>query len=237
MRKSQLSTTPNTGNSEGYENVSRTGYVQKDGLKVYSSNSTNSSVITTLAYGTAVQVNAISNNGTWARFVYNGDHAFVLCSGLSTTPLSTNPGGTGTPGGGSVQMVDWFASDIQSVFKAGTYAVLTDVDSGISWNVIRRQSTNHADVEPLTAADTAAMRRACADDNGNWTYVRHAVWVTIDGQRYAASIYTEPHGTGQIDDNDYPGHLCIHFVNSRTHGTNKVDSDHQRMILKAYNAG
>ena len=42
---------------------------------------------------------------------------------------------------------------------------------------------------------------------------------------------------GQIDDNGYSGHLCVHFVNSRTHGSDKVDPDHQKMILKAYNAG
>ena len=120
--------------------------------------------------------------------------ALPLCSNLSNTPIFSGGGGsTGVPGGGSVMMVDWFTSDIQSIFSPGTYAVITDVDSGISWNVIRRNSTNHADVEPLTLADTEAMRQACADSNGNWTYVRHAVWVTIDGQRYAASIYTEPH--------------------------------------------
>ena len=61
--------------------------------------------------------------------------------------------------------------------------------------------------------------------------------LTIDGQRYAASIYSEPHGESAIDDNGYPGHLCVHFLNSRTHGTDRVDEDHQKMILKAYRAG
>ena len=238
MRKSQLSTSQQDAEESGPQDVNQPGYVSVEMMKVYESASTSANVLATLSYGTQVQVLQISADGAWARFEYNGHTGFALCSNLSNSPIFSGGGGsTGVPGSGSVLMVDWFTSDIQSIFSPGTYAVITDVDSGISWNVIRRNSTNHADVEPLTLADTEAMRQACADSNGNWTYVRHAVWVTIDGQRYAASIYTEPHGEGQIDDNGYSGHLCVHFVNSRTHGSDKVDPDHQKMILKAYNAG
>lgn len=237
MRKSQLSTSQQDAEESGPQDVNQPGYVSVEMMKVYASASTNADVLATLSYGTQVQVLQISADGAWARFEYNGHKGFALRSNLSSSPIFSGGGSTGVPGSGSVLMVDWFTSDIQSIFSPGTYAVITDVDSGISWNVIRRNSTNHADVEPLTLADTEAMRQACADSNGNWTYVRHAVWVTIDGQRYAASIYTEPHGEGQIDDNGYSGHLCVHFVNSRTHGSDKVDPDHQKMILKAYNAG
>lgn len=237
MRKSQLSTSQQDAEESGPQDVNQPGYVSVEMMKVYASASTSADVLATLSYGTQVQVLQISADGAWARFEYNGHKGFALRSNLSSSPIFSGGGSTGVPGSGSVLMVDWFTSDIQSIFSPGTYAVITDVDSGISWNVIRRNSTNHADVEPLTLADTEAMRQACADSNGNWTYVRHAVWVTIDGQRYAASIYTEPHGEGQIDDNGYSGHLCVHFVNSRTHGSDKVDPDHQKMILKAYNAG
>lgn len=237
MRKSQLSTSQQDAEESGPQDVNQPGYVSVEMMKVYESASTSADVLATLSYGTQVQVLQISADGAWARFEYNGHKGFALRSNLSSSPIFSGGGSTGVPGSGSVLMVDWFTSDIQSIFSPGTYAVITDVDSGISWNVIRRNSTNHADVEPLTLADTEAMRQACADSNGNWTYVRHAVWVTIDGQRYAASIYTEPHGEGQIDDNGYSGHLCVHFVNSRTHGSDKVDPDHQKMILKAYNAG
>ena len=189
--------------------------------------------------GAVIPIRRLSGNDVWYQTYWAGNQANIgyVMSEFITNENFSGGGSTGVPGSGSVLMVDWFTSDIQSIFSPGTYAVITDVDSGISWNVIRRNSTNHADVEPLTLADTEAMRQACADSNGNWTYVRHAVWVTIDGQRYAASIYTEPHGEGQIDDNGYSGHLCVHFVNSRTHGSDKVDPDHQQMILTAYPAG
>ena len=40
-------------------------------------------------------------------------------------------------------------------------------------------------------------------------------------------------GSGSITDNNFGGHHCIHFTNSRTHGTNKVCSLHQAAIKKA----
>ena len=108
-----------------------------------------------------------SSTITWARFEYNGHTGFALCSNLSNSPIFSGGGGsTGVPGSGSVLMVDWFTSDIQSIFSPGTYAVITDVDSGISWNVIRRNSTNHADVEPLTPVSYTHLERSthrCAD--------------------------------------------------------------------------
>ena len=41
-----------------------------------------------------------------------------------------------------------------------------------------------------------------------------------------------PHGSGPLD-NGFSGHHCIHFVNSRTHGTNRVCPLHQAAIKKA----
>ena len=44
-----------------------------------------------------------------------------------------------------------------------------------------------------------------------------------------------PHGTTTIS-NNFDGHFCIHFKNSKTHGTDKVDSEHQNCVNKAANA-
>ena len=61
--------------------------------------------------------------------------------------------------------------------------------------------------------------------------------MTVDGVNYAASINTMPHGSGDsVPGNNYNGHHCIHFTNSRTHGTNKVCSLHQGAVKKALNA-
>ena len=45
-----------------------------------------------------------------------------------------------------------------------------------------------------------------------------------------------PHGTCAITNNNFDGHFCIHFYNSRTHGTNRVDEAHQNCVARAMSA-
>ena len=105
--------------------------------------------------------------------------------------------------------------------------------TGLSYEVKRYGGSNHADVEPVTAEDTAIMKKIYG---GSWSWNRRAVWVTIDGNRtFAASINGKPHGGQSLSYNNFQGHSCIHFLNSRTHGTNKVDSAHQTAVKTAYN--
>ena len=63
------------------------------------------------------------------------------------------------------------------------------------------------------------------------------VTVLDGGKKYAASMNCMNHGECNIKDNNFNGHFCIHFTNSRTHGSNKVDSDHQSAINTAYSRG
>ncbi len=146
---------------------------------------------------------------------------------------STNAGTTtARPATGTAVEADWWKSDIQSIYARGTTATVTDVETGIAWNEYRGGGTNHADVQPATAADTANMKKAC----GSWSWKRRAIFVTINGVNYAASMNCMPHGSGSIKNNNFNGHHCIHFTNSRTHGSNKVCSLHQAAIKKALNA-
>ena len=52
----------------------------------------------------------------------------------------------------------------------------------------------------------------------------------------AASINGMPHPSDFIAGNNMDGHTCIHFLNSKTHGTQHVDPDHQAAIKEAVNA-
>ena len=67
--------------------------------------------------------------------------------------------------------------------------------------------------------------------------VQLVVYKSIDGVSYAASMNGMPHGTGSITTNNFDGHHCIHFLNSRTHTGNRWDTQHQAMVQKAYKAG
>lgn len=108
---------------------------------------------------------------------------------------------------------------------------VTDLETGLQFCVQRRAGYYHADVQPLTARDTAVMKKIYA---GSWSWKRRAVVVqTDDGVRIAASMNGMPHGQGAIEGNNFDGHFCIHFANSKTHGSRKVDLAHQMMIWKS----
>ncbi|RJQ24967.1 MAG: LysM peptidoglycan-binding domain-containing protein [Peptococcaceae bacterium] len=126
------------------------------------------------------------------------------------------------------QLVDW--QTVNSLFPKGGTATLQDVDTGLRFQIYRLFGTNHADCEPLTATDTAIMKKIYG---GHWSWNRRAVLLLINGQVIAASMNGMPHGSEEIMDNNFPGQFCLHFLNSRTHGTNRVDPDHQAMVRKA----
>ncbi len=122
-------------------------------------------------------------------------------------------------------------NEVDKLFSRGSTAVVVDVDSGNTFQVQRRAGSSHVDAQPLTAADTAAMKQAY---DGRWSWRRKAIIVVLpDGRKIAASMAGMPHGQGAIPNNDFNGHFCIHFRDSKTHGSHKVDLAHQMMIWKA----
>ncbi len=131
-----------------------------------------------------------------------------------------------------VEKLTWDAV-CSSVFARNLTAVVIDVRSGYSFNIKRTGGTKHADVETITPADTATFYKAV----GNFSWDRHPIWVIVNGRRLAASMNCMPHGYDSLPNNDFKGQFCIHFVGSRTHGSNKVDPDHQACIEEAYEAG
>lgn len=141
-----------------------------------------------------------------------------------------------------VEIVDWYKGDIQSVWNKGETAVITDVRTGLSFRARRWSGGYHADVEPLTAADTAVMCRIYGvkkaqeiSEKNMWE--RRPLWVTLKGRTFAASMYGVPHNYpagDTIANNDFYGQFCVHFLNSRTHTSNRVDSEHMKAIREAY---
>jgi len=146
---------------------------------------------------------------------------------------------------------DWFTT-VKKVWERGENAVVTDVETGLSFSVKRTYGTNHADVEPLTKEDTQIIK----DIWGGFSWERRAVIVEIDNYVIAGSMTAMPHagldsaaankyvrgrsgGDGYgvnldaVKNNGCSGVMDIHFKNSRTHTTNVVQKVHQDMIKKA----
>lgn len=124
--------------------------------------------------------------------------------------------------------LEW--DEVKEIFPRYTLAVITDVETDKSFQGERRGGTFHADVQPLTARDTQVLKEVY---KGRWSWQRRAVVVEIGGRKIAASMNGMPHGSGKIQGNDFLGHFCIHFLQSRVHKSGKVDLAHQMMVWKA----
>ncbi len=176
-------------------------------------------------------------------------------SGRTDQAVSRGGGRTRVISQAEVQMLSWF-DEVKPLWNRGENAVVTDVNTGLTFKVQRTYGRNHADVETLTKEDTRILKKAAG---GSWSWVRRPVIVEVHGQRLAASMAPMPHagvdglltnqtvrnrsggfGTGTnlnaIHGNGMDGHIDIHFMGSRTHGSNSTCSDHQRAIKEAYNS-
>ncbi|MGO4537560.1 hypothetical protein [Paenibacillus sp. 2TAB19] len=117
----------------------------------------------------------------------------------------------------------------QTLPNKSIFAVI-DLESGLSFRVQRRAGSDHADVQPLTKADTATMKQIYG---GSWSWKRKAVLVQSEQGWIAASMNGMPHGGDGIPENGFSGHFCIHFLGSSTHKSEFPDLAHQLMVHKA----
>ena len=151
-----------------------------------------------------------------------------------------------------IEVLDWWTA-ANKAFARGSNAKVIDVRTGKSFYIKRTYGGNHADCETLTKEDTKIMKEIWG---GSFTWSRRPVLVEINGRLLAASMSGMPHagldnkptnatvsgrseGYGRgtnldaVKNNGMDGHFDIHFKNSRTHGTNRVDSAHQKAIKEA----
>ncbi len=124
--------------------------------------------------------------------------------------------------------LDW--SEAKNIYNVGDTATVTDVSSGLSFTVQRYGGSLHADSEPSTAEDTAVLNQIYG---GSWSWESRPIIVSINEQDIAAAMNGMPHGGQNIRDNNFSGHFCIHFKNSRNHNTNRINSHHQASVEEA----
>ncbi|HWQ30084.1 MAG TPA: peptidoglycan-binding domain-containing protein [Negativicutes bacterium] len=164
-------------------------------------------------------------------------------------------GTTAGTSSGKVELLDWWTG-ASKVFKIGMTAKVTDVKTGKTFNLVRTYGGNHADCEAKTTSDSKKIKEIW----GGWSWDRRPVVVEVGGRKIAASMAAMPHagvdgspanktiasrsggyGRGanldKVKSNGMSGVIDVHFLNSRTHGTNKVDKKHQAAIKIAAKSG
>ncbi|WBW98410.1 hypothetical protein [Oceanirhabdus sp. W0125-5] len=148
----------------------------------------------------------------------------------------------------------WFGT-VKNKLSNGSNIKVLDINSGTTFNARKTYGSNHADVETLTKGDTATLKSIIG---GSWSWTRRPVVVFFDGYAIPASMAAYPHagndgakataytswrsggyGGGQnldaVKNNNMHGHIDIHFKGSKTHGSNRVNADHQNAVKKAAN--
>ena len=161
------------------------------------------------------------------------------------TLFDTVPVGSGT---GTLTMtlypaekIDWYTGGIQQLWPKGANFKIYDVYTGIVWWAHRWSGGAHADIEPLTAADTARLCKMYGVDNAQDIYDKN-MWerrpslVTINGHTYACSLDGMPHNPDgdTIPNNNMVGQICLHFTNSKGHASGVVSDTHQEAVEYAW---
>lgn len=130
------------------------------------------------------------------------------------------------------EQLDWFNDKGTSVIPRNAKITIKDVRTGKTFTAVRWAGTNHLDAEPANSEQTAILKSIYG---GTWSWNRRPILVKYNGHVYAASMNGMPHGTSTIS-NGFNGHFCIHFKNSKTHESKKVDALHQAAVTTASKA-
>lgn len=173
-------------------------------------------------------------DGIYGSKTMNAVKSFQSASGLTangtadaTTQAKLYGTYTGTDAGlmkGNVNSLDWFANGY-TLINAYPNVSIYDCNTGVTWNAKYINGKNHADVIPASATDAALLTAYSITGS----YVRRPVIVTINGVKYAGSMYAVGHGTTSYC-SWFSGVMCVHFTGSKTHTSGKVDADHQTAI-------
>ncbi len=113
------------------------------------------------------------------------------------------------PSAGSLQLLNWY-DQVKPALKNKQQLLIYDPDSGRTWTLQILSRGRHCDAEPLTKQDTASMIAAFG---GKKTWTQKGVYVRLpDGRWTIGSTHDVAHSSSSIKNNNFNGHLCVHFL-------------------------
>ena len=153
-------------------------------------------------------------NGLTADGIAGADTQSRLYSGSAVRGGNSAgiPDGTGAmtaPAVSQLALLHWY-NDVKPSMRSGQNVLIYDPATGLSWKLYLMSLGRHADVEPLTATDTAIQYRAFGNMN-DWG--PKPVYVLLpDGRWTIAGLSNVPHNTQTIKTNNFNGQNCLHFL-------------------------
>ena len=123
---------------------------------------------------------------------------------------STNSAGKMTgPATSQVKLLHW-QNVVKPKISNGDILLVYDPATSYCWNLRAYSRGRHLDAEPLTVDDTKYMNAAFG---GVTTWNPKCVYVQLtDGTWVFATMHNTPHLSGGISNNNFDGHLCVHFL-------------------------
>ncbi len=164
----------------------------------------------------------------------NSDKVTSANGNKTETVIPSAPSVT-TVSASQVRYANWY-TEIRDKVRKQPNATVYDFTTGISWQVNMFSFGAHADAEPITKEDTANMLRAFG---GKHTWTPKAVWVVLsDGTVYIASTHDVEHDVEHNLNNDFKGHVCIHFPRTmaQVERIGSYATSHQKAIDLAWEA-
>ena len=123
--------------------------------------------------------------------------------------IGENVGKMSGPSVSQLKLLHWF-NDVKPSMKSGQTMLVYDPATGLAWTVRNMSLGRHADVEPLTATDTAIQYRAFGNMQ-DWG--PKPVYIQLpNGTWTVATMHNVAHGSQTIRNNDFDGQNCIHFL-------------------------
>ena len=174
-----------------------------------------------------------SATGYYGDVTFAAVKAFQKAHGLSVDGVAGRATqqtlyGNATPGGGSsgggaslgagkmagpatskVKLLHWF-NEVKPNMANGDILLVFDPATNYCWNLRAYSRGRHLDAEPLTADDTKYMNAAFG---GVTTWTPKVVYVQLtNGTWVFATMHNTPHLSGGVSNNNFDGHLCVHFL-------------------------
>lgn len=140
-------------------------------------------------------------------------------------PIGPKADGSQTKKGEST---DW--DEMKSILNEGTTYLLTDYNTGVTFQMVFTGGDLHAEMECKSGSDTEAYKKVFGNA---FNYSKRPMLISANGKLIACSLQGEPHGSDTVSNNDMAGHACLYFNNSKSHVGGLADVEHIRNVFTA----